>query len=463
MAYIDEKSSPIASSQFNKDHLNSNFSQHFLNDLTLSEDRIFQAIEKAFDRKILGFINEAKRIQDIGYKHLYCVDGSLIELGNRETEQYIKIGIQVGAAFLDINDLQSPVISSYGNVDPTFIAKLYRNKNNIHFSGLFPSKNIFYKDSNNKFLSTAQSFLVAIENILNSSKLGQYLFLHLKSEFANITNFFDCQTPNCPIKNKQQIDLNHCQLCQHNCVSKINPIKKLIGEINSNSFDTDTKKEAQKLMLMLEHTLSHYLSLNLDNPKEIENNYLVIVDGPLNNELIGNFIKKNNTHYQNPVVSVQKTGILNKSLTQVHQYLRQNHNLFAEPFKSKLSSFINHDTGLVIALDKDFKKDLGLSTYQADGIYGNDYMYITRNEKEFVFNIPNYSTYENKQLQILKSMYGILASTYTNLYYKNRGALIANVLAHENVSLNRKQTNYANQAIENDNNNQYKNKYKNIK
>ena len=60
-------------------------------------------------------------------------------------------------------------------------------------------------------------------------------------------------------------------------------------------------------------------------------------------------------------------------------------------------------------------------------------------------------------------MYGILASTYTNLYYKNRGALIANVLAHENVSLNRKQTKYANQAIENDNNNQYKNKYKNIK
>lgn len=461
MAYLDEKSSPIASSQFNKDHLNSNFSQVFLNDITLSEDRMLGAITNAYNNKILGFINESQKVNQIGYENLYCVDGSLIELGDREKEQYIKIGIQVGAAFLDIKELQNPPVNPYGNIDPTFVAKLYRHNNNIHLSGLFPSKNIFYKDTQGIYLSMAQSFLVAIENILTSSELGKELFLHLKNEFSNANGFFDCKMLNCPIKNKQQIDLNNCQLCNQNCLNKIRPIRNLIGEINSNTFDTDTKKEGQKLMLMLEHTLSNYLSLNLNNHKNLDNNYLVMVDGPLNNELIGQYIKINQTAYKNPVVSVQKSGILNRVLTQLNQYVQNNAPKFSGKLGIELNKFINQEKGLVIALNSQFKKDLGLSNYKAEGIYGNDFMYITRNKKEFVFNIPNSSIYANKQIDILNSMYGILSSTYTNLYYKNKGSLIANVLAHENVSLNRKQTNYANQALENQNNNQYKNKYNN--
>lgn len=127
MAYENEESSLIASSNFNKNLLNEKQFHSNFQFNNKHKNRILSALQYLWDtNKISKKLNTDKN--NI-YNNLQCIDGSLVNNIDKNGAQYINM--QFGSAFLDIDKLFSIQKDSKGNVNPYHVAQLFDSENNI--------------------------------------------------------------------------------------------------------------------------------------------------------------------------------------------------------------------------------------------------------------------------------------------------------------------------------------------
>lgn len=418
MPYENEESSLIASSNFNKNLLNKKqfYSNFQFNDK--HKNRILFALKHLLDKQKIFNLNTNKN--NI-YNSLQCIDGSLINNIDNNGGQYINM--QFGSAFLDIDKLFSIQSDNKGNINPYHVAQLFKNDNNILLGTQFPSKNIYF-NNNGQFFTLKDSFIKSLNYLFdkNSNPIIASFLEDLKylNKSINVNNFI-----------------------------QIENIKEILNDIRDDSIIYTTEKEVQKLMLISETILSQYLLKN-NNHK----NDLIIIDGRLHNHDIGDYIKEINPTRINEnsmLVGVQKTGILNIVLSEIHNILKENN--YNNKDTKPLFDMYNNGDSIFIILTNNFKTICGLPEYTI-GNYGTECFYITKAPKrqEFVFTLPEHLFKESgsinqrkaKKQFTIESIFkvcSVFEYAHTDLYLGNKGVLLANVLAHNHVSLNKQFTN----------------------
>lgn len=348
------------------------------------------------------------------YENLYCVDGSFVNLNKVGPEI---ISLRVGSAILDTNQLFNIEKDKFGTPNPQHVAKLFQHPGNLFLDNAFPSKNSYIFEQN-KFLTMRESFEKAL---LASFEDG--LGKEIKDLFFLETN----------------IELG---LTSKNLITDLDVIKKLLQGIRDENVDFTTQNEVQKLMLMMENILSQYLLQQSGDKKE---KGLVVLDGRLQNQDIGMYLKKLNEskiqHEDTMLMGVQKTGSLNLILSIIHSVLRDDDVL---PLKNIKTKYLNGES-ILFVLDKKFKELCGIPE-SGIGTYGRDCLYITKapDRKEFVFTVPmhifNTDKFKGNALGLIEGLISVFEYANTSLYFKEKGALLTNILAHQNVSLNEKYT-----------------------
>lgn len=433
MPYENEESSLIASSNFNKNLLNEKQFHSNFQFNNKHKNRILSALQYLWDtNKISKKLNTDKN--NI-YNNLQCIDGSLVNNTDKNGGQYINM--QFGSAFLDIDKLFSIQQDNKGNVNPYHVAQLFESENNILLGTQFPSKNVYF-NNNGQILTLKDSFIQSLNHLFDySSNPIISSFIDDLRSFNNFSNI--------------------------NNIIQVENIKRLLNDIREDSIIYTTEKEVQKLMLISETILSQYLLKNSTN------NNLIILDGRLHNQDIGDYIKEINPYRitnDSMLIGVQKTGILNIILSEIHTILKDSS--YSNKNIKPLFDMYQDGKGIFLILTNEFKLMCGLPDYKI-GNYGIECFYITEAPKrqEFVFTLPEHlfkspDDPNQKKLiaQITKDTITKVSSVFeyahTDLYLGNKGVLLANVLAHNNVSLNKQFTNISSEL----NNINYKNKLK---
>ena len=144
-------------------------------------------------------------------------------------------------------------------------------------------------------------------------------------------------------------------------------------------------------------------------------------------------------------MGIQKSGILNHYLSALHQVLKSSATVIHDAnLLAKVSEF-KDGKGFIFPVNPSFKKIAGLKSIKQPGAYGIEILVITPEPKrrEFVMTLPAGKSWSQTSPQMITNF---LTQTQTDLYYKSKGAIVANILAHENVSLNKKQTNRADKS-----------------
>lgn len=439
MPYENEESSLIASSNFNKNLLNEKqFHSHFQFN-NKHKSRILTALQYLWDsNKISRKLNVEKN--NI-YNHLQCIDGSLVNNTDNNGAQYINM--QFGSAFLDIKKLFSIQTDNKGNVNPYHVAQLFGSENNILLGTQFPSKNVYF-NNNGQILTLKDSFIESLNHLFDQNSNP------IVSSFLDDLNIL---TSSSNLKKLHEID----------------SIKKLLNDIREDSIIYTTEKEVQKLMLISETMLSQYLLKHNSQKQD-----LIILDGRLHNQDIGDYIKEinpNRINQNSMLVGVQKTGILNIILSEIHNILKDvcNSNSSLKP----LFDLYHDGKGIFLILTNEFKIICGLPDYKI-GNYGTECFYITEAPKrqEFVFTLPEHlfkTPDDANQKKLIAEMTkdailkitSVFEYAHTDLYLGNKGVLLANVLAHSHVSLNKQFTNIlSNSLVNNIDDNNIKTKLK---
>ncbi len=466
MPYKQETSSFSASSIFNKENFNDDYISLFKSNPDKYINKIIQSLESYFlhgeELKIKTFTDNK---EPSVFNYAFCIDGSVIDIYDQEkTLIKLKHGIQIGAAFLDFTKFNQCSLNNNGLVSPFDLAALYSSPYNIHYSGLLPGKNIYTLDDELNFMNSKESFKHSISQIFSKNEIAKDIYAHIVSDFYTQLNFISCKEVNCDVINNCQnyIDSEKkCAQCNMNPISKINFIKNLTKKINNDSPNMDTSRETRELMLCLENFLVTYIIKNKDSFTKNNEKLLIVLDGRLQNKYVGEFVKqwlvKNRkdaaNKFQNiAVIGAQKTGIINAYLSSI-RYVLENYDLskMAEgPFKDIFTNFRKGE-GIYIKATAQFmlasglKKSAALTTELAFDQYGEDTMVITPfpHRQEFVFTVPNSKIWTPI---VSRDIINLSLNAQTNLFYQSKGALITNILAHDNVSLNRKQTNRAHSA-----------------
>lgn len=459
MAYEDEGSSQSASSNWAKNRETDDFDEFFKKDRQVYETRIIEALEYLADipPAQLGYRHVMRAsestLKNAKSSFIYAIDGSNNPFESlNEYGHAIKVGLSIGAAFLDMKDLANPEVNRFGTPNPAYYAKLYGHSKNLFFSGLLPAKNIFFSEANGSLWSQKKSYLMALNKMLSKEGLPRNIFQHTMEEFHQIDEFIACDYPNhiCELKNSNKISscLNrgYCDTCKKLPIEAVQPVMNLTRDIQNDVIHHQALNESQELMLVLENILATYIIKNMNEHK----NLLVILDGRLENNNIGEtvnqWLKKN--HNQNiTLIGVQKSGVLNKYLSDVHQVLK-NYPVTKSTHLNDVINGLKHNNfedALLITLDDKAKKILGIPQDSNRGKYGTECLFLSSgsDKKEFVFTIPSYllQSYASEMGNRLSRVLGTIENTHTNLYLKSHGALLPNILAHDNVSLNRKLTN----------------------
>ena len=432
MPFEQEKSSLSASGNFTKEMLDNNKSKELIYNNTLT-NQIIEALLYLKDKKDNSIASVAAKKQRV-YKKLYCIDGSLLTIPKEHGEL---VGLRVGAAIINTNDLFNIEKDNFGVPNPFQVAQIYNNKGNIFINSLLPSKNIYHSNGSH-FYSLQESFAMALNDTFNSG---------IAKEIKEYFSYELLMVKEKAIK----------EISDWNCFENI------IQNIREESIIFSTKKETQQIMLITESILSQYIiSKSLDNKE----NSLIVIDGRLQNEDIGNILKKLNTkkiiHENNMLVGVQKSGILNMLLSKVHEVIKGD--ALVNTNLNNLKNIYNNGQSILLRLDNQFKEKCGIKT-AGKGSYGTDYFYITQepNRKEFVFTLPDHifpdkssptSTNNKIDLDMLfDSLCGVFEYANTDLYILSKGALLTNIIAHDNVSLNKKYTSVLNQTNKEENTN----------
>lgn len=454
MAYEDEGSSQSASSNWAKNREQDDFDEFFKKDKTNYEARIIKALSYLADKQAgFKYILRANNAKANSTPFIYAIDGSNNPFESiNEYGHAIKIGLSIGAAFLNTNDLNNPNINRFGTPNPEYYAKLYGHEKNLFFSGLLPAQNIFFENPDGSLLSQKKSYLTALNKILSKEGLPKSLYQHSFEEFRTIPTFLECKQPvsvcdlKNPVKISSCINRGQCSHCNKMPIEAIGPVMNLTRDIKDDIIHYHALNETQELMLVLENIMATYIMKNIKK----KDNFLVILDGRLENnnvgDIIGGWLEINHQKNIN-LIGVQKSGVLNKYLSDIHQILK---NYPTTPHKS-LNNIIeglknsNFEEALLIILDEESKNILGIPQEKHKGKYGTECLYLSYGEKkkEFVFTIPSYLVEGHPQdvTRLLAKVIGTIENTHTNLYLKSHGALLPNILAHDNVSLNRKLTN----------------------
>lgn len=200
-------------------------------------------------------------------------------------------------------------------------------------------------------------------------------------------------------------------------------------------------------MLTLENLLAFDLINNINNLSN--SNQIIILDGRLDNMFLSKlfniyFNRKNIINENNILISVQKTGLLNNITTKIQKIFEENYFI-----KNKDEKFINlkninieycYNKPILIKVTEGFREDLGLPKFSKNS-YGQEYIYISQKKEEFIFSLVNNSCDEKTLNKILQNICSLLEYTSTNLYVKNKGVLLSNIIAHNNVALNNRYTN----------------------
>lgn len=380
------------------------------------DSKIKEALLNLIPTGYVTFFKEKELNKEKMYEKLYCVDGSLINLSKEGGEL---IALRIGAAVLETQDLFSIQRDSFGNTNPFQVAQLFQNENNLFLNAILPSSNIYH--TNGQIYDMKTSFKYAIDNIFegNDNTLGT----QLKQYFLN---HFNASNP------------------YINTFSDLPFITKIIKSIRDENIIFNTQNETKKIMLSLESILAQYL---LEQSTKYNEKGLIVLDGRLQNEDIGNdlnILSKNNiTSEKNMLIGVQKTGLLNTLLSKIHLFLK---NYTSDDFNDPLLPYIKeykNNSSILIIPDNNFKNICGIPISK-HGIYGRECLYISKgpDRKEFVFTLPNVVFEKNMDIleKILFSVCSVLEYANTDLYIANKGVLLANILAHANVSLNKKHT-----------------------
>lgn len=416
----EQESSDLKSSGSNVKNIISN---SLFNSITYKDtirENIIKGLIHLESLNNIQYINSKKN--DI-YENLYCVDGSFVNLNKTGPEI---ISLRVGSAVLDTKELFNIEVDRFGNTNPHKVAKLFQHPGNIFLDNAFPSKNSYIYDSANKrFLTMRESFEKALFASFEDG-LGKVI----KDQFF--------------LETFQEIGLT-----DKNHITEFSVIKELLKGIREESVDFTTQNEVQKLMLMTENILSQYLLYQSANKKE---KGLVVLDGRLQNQDIGNYIKMlNESKIQNEntmLIGVQKTGNLNMILSIIHNILKEDDMSVLSNLKSKY----HNGESLLFRVDKKFKQLCGIPE-AGIGAYGVDCLYITEapNRKEFVFTLPTHifvkNAFQGNRRELFKGLVSVFEYANTNLYFKEKGALLTNILAHQNVSLNIKYTSVLGEEI----------------
>jgi hypothetical protein len=221
-------------------------------------------------------------------------------------------------------------------------------------------------------------------------------------------------------------------------------------------------------MLLIEHLLGAYYIKNYSTIKEVFNqDFYVFLDGALNNYHIGQeldsfYIKLFTQHdYENiNLVSIQKNGYLNNYLKTMNLFIQQ---YLQEASPNLYTRFSKHQ-GILFYLE-DFRNNDGVKIKKNSNNYGDEFLYITPQNKEIVFSIPK-AISATKELQeiskILRNVTGLINTIQTEIY---TNALLSSVLAHKYIAINYKMVNNAvrqdiNDSINIENQNIKNNKYK---
>ena len=379
------------------------------------DNKIKEALLKLIPMGYVTFLKEKEIKKEKMYEKLYCVDGSLINFSKEGGEL---IALRIGAAVLETKDLFSIQRDSFGNTNPFQVAQLFQNENNLFLNAILPSSNIYY--ANGKIYDMKTIFKYAIDNIFegNDTTLGT----QLKEYFLN---HFNASNP------------------YINTFSDLPFITRIITSIRDENIIFNTQNETKKIMLSLESILAQYL---LEKSKKYNEKGLIVLDGRLQNEDIGNdlnILSKNNiTSEKNMLIGVQKTGILNTLLSKIHLFLKNyTSSDLNDPILEYVREYKNSRSILIIP-DNKFKNTCGIPTSK-HGVYGRECLYISKgpDRKEFVFTLPNIVFEKNMNIfDTLFPVCSVLEYANTDLYIANKGVLLANILAHANVSLNKKHT-----------------------
>jgi hypothetical protein len=459
MAYEDEGSSQSASSNWAKNREADDFDEFFKKDKKSYDNRIITTLSRLARQ---GSIYTDLSQYNNQASFIYAVDGSNIPFESfNEYGHAIKVGVSIGAAFLDINDLANPQINRFGTPNPEYYANLYGHKNNLFLAGLLPAKNIFFEQDNGGLLSQKQSYLIALNKMLSKDGFSKQFLKHTIDEFNLIPTFISCKESDndCELKNSTKaadcINRGFCKKCARTPVETISPILNLTRKIQDEVIHHNALNESQELMLVLENLLATYIIKHSHHQ-----NLLVVLDGRLDNYHIGEFIGvwleiyNQNHGTETLLVGVQKSGLLNKYLTDIHEVLKH----YPLNQANALGNLVNNlhqnnfENSILIVLDDQAKMDLGLpydekkKTSIKKGEYGMECLYLSKgiDKKEFVFTVPSHlmsGVYANNLKGYLSKITNTIENTHTNLYLKSHGALLPNILAHDNVSLNRKLTN----------------------
>lgn len=406
MPYSDEESSIVASGNYNQSMLrDKNYNSLSYHDEL--KQKIYQGLKYLIKQNYMAFTPNKSDI----YKQLHCIDGSLLGIQKDEGEL---LGLRVGNAIIDTEQLFNIQYNKFGTPNPYHVAQLYSHINNAYINSILPSRHI-YNYENGQFNTLKHSFQLALDNTFEQGFAKDVKENYLAELKKNI----------------------------HDNFSSIPAIKKIINDIREESIVFSTRSEVQKIMLIIESILAQYqLSSFTHSQKE-----LIVLDGRLQNEDIGKDLKiLTNAKIKNinqMLISVQKTGRLNILLSKIHDLLKY------DSFQSHTELHYikkSYDKGdsLIFVLDENFKTICAIPD-AGHGAYGIDCLLITAtpNRKEFVFNLPQGVFTQKPRLSVadlLHQLGSVFHYAKTDLYIKNKGVLLTNVLSHAQVSLNKEQT-----------------------
>lgn len=421
MAHIEE-GSDIKSSGSNVKNI---ITSKLFNSLTYNDKLKEQIIAGIIHLQDTKKIPNLKAKKENIYENLYCIDGSFANLpGLAEV-----ISLRVGSAVLDTSQLLNIERDRFGTPNPHKIAQLFQNPKNVYLDNAFPSKNSYIFE-NNRFYSMRESFEMALVDFFSNGlakEIKDKFFLETKNEF---------------------------NLSTKDSIIKLPAIENLLQGIREESIVFSTQQEVQKIMLMMESMLSQYMlyQSSIENEKGI-----IVLDGRLQNEELGKVLRSlNETKIQTVdtmLMGVQKTGRLNLLLSKMHEIIKCED--LGNELKNLKDKYINNES-LLFILDNKFKKICGLPD-SGNGNYGVDCLYISEgpSRQEFVFTLPIHifesNKFQGKQTHLFGSLVSLFEFAHTDLYFKNKGVLLTNVLAHSNVSLNIKYTNVITERIESKN------------
>lgn len=407
MAHEGESSSLSASGSFTKEILATNKSEELKYNNTLTN----QIIEALIYLKQKGGVRPPITQKSSVYEKMYCIDGSLLTIPKEEGEL---VGLRIGSALLNTKDLFNIEKDRFGTPNPLAVAQLFNNKDSLFINGLLPSKNTYIYE-NNHFYTLQESFIKSLDNLFDSG-----LAKTIKDSFSN-----------------DMSKIGHANIIK---MSNWNYIDSIVKEIREESIVFSTRHHVKKIMLITESILSQYL-LQVNSKKHEDG--LIVLDGRLQNQDIGSLLKELNPHkiksIHNMLVGIQKTGILNQLLSKVHQVIKNEELDYPELTQLK-KDYLDGKPVLLI-LNEKFKEKCGIQR-SGIGTYGRDCFYITQapDRKEFIFTLPDNIFDKNnpisgQSMELLNKLCSVFEYANTNLYIASKGALLTNILAHDNVSL----------------------------